>query len=110
MSYTAQPLEPVMIRCREEAHETRTEKKDIERRERPFVALRRLDFDTLLVRDGVRWDFVRTPEELARIAERVKKEIAPGEFMRFVAHLCATHGAGLVRAAGLPIGPVRVAS
>ena len=99
-----------MIRCHDEVIERTTQKKDIERRERPFVALRRLDFDALLFRDGARWDWCQTPDQLARLADRVRKEIVPADFPRFVNHFCATHGVGFVRAAGLPITRIQLAS
>lgn len=99
-----------MIRCRDEVTERNTEKKDTERFTRPFVALRRLDFASLWARDGARWECCQTPEQLARVADRVKKELVPAEFPRFVNHLCAIHGVGLVRAAGLPITRVSLAS
>lgn len=99
-----------MIRCRDEVIERTIEKKETERRERPFVALRRLGFEELLFRDGARWDWCQTPEQLARLADRVRKEITPADFPRFVNHLCTTHGVGFVRASGLPIGRIQIAS
>jgi len=99
-----------MIRCNHEFIERSADKKGVESRERPFVALRRVDFDTLHFRDGSQWDRVSTPEGLMKLAERVKKELILSDFPRFVNHFCATHGAGLVRAAGLPVGRIQLAS
>lgn len=99
-----------MIRCREEVIERNTDKKDIERLARPFVALRRLDFATLRARDGARWECCQSPEQLARVADRARKELVPADYPRFVNHLCAVYGVGLVRAAGLPITRIQLAS
>lgn len=99
-----------MIRCTHETIERSAEKKGLEKRERPFVALRRLDFDTMLFRDGASWDHIASAQALVKLTERVKKELLPGDFQHFVNHFCATHGAGLVRAAGLPISRMQVAS
>lgn len=99
-----------MIRCREEVIERNTEKKDIERLARPFVALRRLDFATLWARDGARWECCHSAEQLARVADRARKELVPADYPRFVNHLCAVYGVGLVRAAGLPITRIQLAS
>jgi len=99
-----------MIRCNHETIERSAEKKGLENRERPFVALRRLDFDTMLFRDGAAWDRITSAEALVKLTDRIKKELVPSDFQRFVNHFCATHGAGLVRAAGLPISPMQVAS
>lgn len=99
-----------MIRCHPEFELCQSEKKSQESRERPFVALRRLDFETLLFRDGASWSRVTSAEQLVQVAERARKELIPADFGRFVSHFCSTHGAGLVRAAGLPLGRIQLAS
>jgi hypothetical protein len=84
------------------------DKKQDERRERPFVAMRRLTFEALLNRDASEWRRIETADVLRRAAERARKELIHGEFDRFVRWMCGVHGAGLARAAGLPIAPLRV--
>ncbi len=97
-----------MIRCRKEATERTNEKKLVESRERPFVAFSRLGFEALLSRDARDWRVIETADELIRVTARVRKELVAGDFDRFTQWVCAVHGTGLARAAGLPIAPLRI--
>jgi hypothetical protein len=97
-----------MIRCHKEATERMSEKKLVESRERPFVAFRRLSFEALLSRDVSAWRVIETADELARVASQVRKELLHSDFDRFTQWVCAVHGTGLARAAGLQIAPLRI--
>lgn len=97
-----------MIRCRHEVIESAVEKKHEDSREAPLIALRRLAFDELVRRDGARWLRTETVEDLRRLTARVQRELCAGELTHFVAWVCEHLGAGLARAAGLPIAPLRV--
>ena len=97
-----------MIRCRHEVIERATDKKNEDSRELPVIAPRRLAFHDLLSRDEHRLARIESADELRRVAARVQRELCAGEFQHFVAWVCRVHGAGLARAAGLPIAPLRV--
>jgi hypothetical protein len=97
-----------MIRCRHEVIELAVDKKDEDSRELPVIAPCRLSFEDLLARDEQRWTRIEGAAELRRVADRVQRELQSGELRRFVAWVCRVHGAGLARAAGLPIAPLRV--
>lgn len=97
-----------MIRCRQEVIERTTDKKSEDSRELPVIAPRRLTFHELLRRDEATWRGIDDPAELRRIASRVQRELRAGEFEHFIGWVCRAHGAGMARAAGLPIAPLRV--
>ena len=97
-----------MIRCRHEVIENVTDKKHEDSRELAVIAPRRLSFDDLVRRDGSLWNGISDVNELRRIAGRVQRELAAGQFAHFVAWVCEHQGAGLARAAGLPIAPLRL--
>lgn len=96
-----------MIRCRHEVIECTTDKKSEDSRELPVIAPRRLAFQEVLMRDEASWRGLDDPNELRRIASRVQRELRAGEFEHFVGWVCRAHGAGMARAAGLPIAPLR---
>ncbi len=97
-----------MIRCRSEVAERITEKKHEDSRETLVLAPRRLLFSELVLREAERWRRIEDAAELRRVTERVRRELCQGELQHFVAWICAHHGAGMARAAGLPIAPLRV--
>jgi hypothetical protein len=97
-----------MIRCRTEVTERIADKKHEDSREALVIAPRRLLFSELVRRDAERWRRIETPDELKQVTERVRRELCQGELPHFVAWICAHHGAGLARAAGLPIAPLKV--
>ena len=96
-----------MIRCHREVIERATDKKNEDSRELPVIAPRRLAFQDVLVRDEANWRRIEDPAELRRIASRVQRELRAGEFEHFVGWVCLAPGAGMARAAGLPIAPLR---
>jgi len=96
-----------MIRCRHEVAECVTDKKNEDSREPAVIASRRLAFHELLNRDGDAWRHIESAEELRRVAARVQRELRAGELGQFVAWACANLGAGLARAAGMSIAPLR---
>lgn len=96
-----------MIRCRHEVAECATDKKSEDSRELAVIAPRRLAFHDLLNRDVAAWCRIESADDLRRVAARVQRELRAGEFEQFVAWTCANLGAGLARAAGMPIAPLR---
>ncbi len=97
-----------MIRCRHEVIELATDKKREDTREVPAIVARRVTFAELVRKDGERWSVIACAGELKRVAARVQRELIAGEYPRFVEWVTAHLGAGLARAAGLPIAPLRV--
>lgn len=97
-----------MIRCQLEVAEFATDKKSVESRATPYIALSRVTFVELLARDEHRWLAVSSPAELRCLTERVQRELVPGELARFVDWSVATLGYAFARAAGLPVGRPRI--
>jgi|GEM_PF-1505094 len=97
-----------MIRCSQEVTEYATDKKSEDSRELAVTAPRRLSFNELLGRDVDAWRRIETADHLRHVAARVQRELRNGELTHFVAWVCENLGAGMARAAGLSIAPLRV--
>jgi len=96
-----------MIRCRHEVAECATDKKSEDSRELAVIAPRRLAFHDVMSRDVDAWRRIETAEDLRRVAARLQRELRAGELAHFVAWVCANLGAGIARAAGMQIAPLR---
>lgn len=96
-----------MIRCRNEVTESNVDKKHEDTREVVAFASRRLSFAELMVRDIESWRGIESAEELVKVAARVQRELKAGELVHFTAWVSGFHGAGMARAAGMSIAPLR---
>ncbi len=96
-----------MIRCRNEVTEFNADKKHEDSREVVSIAPRRLSFAELMVRDVESWRRIESVEELVKVAARVQRELKAGELAHFSAWVSGFHGAGMARAAGMSIAPLR---
>jgi len=97
-----------MIRCRHEVIEHATDKKREDSREVPVLVARRVTFAELVRTEGAAWSTIGCAGELKRVAARVQCELVAGDYPRFVEWASAQLGAGLARAAGLPVAPLRI--